>query len=175
MSSTISATWCLRISGPRVLAGIAPIQESGENRGPCSAAENTRPPSARQPTRLLARVNGHPRPLPREADAMSLEYKQRAGAGRSGCGEYARQTSVQGQFIPSWSQQAMVYPEVPVNDRATAWLLTETYQSGKHEPAITNDPHNAQREDVRLQQLSDDSCLLRLCLVHAQPEESGAR
>ena len=69
----------------------------------------------------------------------------------------------------------MVYPEVPVNERATAWLMTETYQSGKHEPAVTNDPHHAQREDARLQQLSDDSCLSRLRSVHAQPEESGAR
>ena len=106
---------------------------------------------------------------------MFLEYQQRAGARRSGCGENARPTPVQGQFIPPWSQQAMVYPEVPVNERASAWLLTETYQSGKHEPAVTNDPHHAQREDARLQQLSDDSCLSRLRFVHVQPEESGAR
>lgn len=106
---------------------------------------------------------------------MFLKYEQRAGAGRSGCREYARQTSVQGQFIPPWSQQAMVYPEVPVNDRATAWLLTETYQSGKHEPAITNDPHHAQCEDGWFQQVSDDSCFSRLRIVHVQSEEFGAR
>ena len=106
---------------------------------------------------------------------MFLEYKQRAGARRSGRGENARPTPVQGQFIPPWSQQVMVYPEVPVNERATAWLLTETYQSGKYEPAVTNDPHHAQREDARFRQLSDDSCLSRLRFVHVQPEEAGAR
>ena len=106
---------------------------------------------------------------------MFLEYKQRAGARRTGCGENPRPTPVQGQFIPPWSQQAMVYPEVPVNERASAWLQTETYQSGKHEPAITNDPHHAQCEDAWFPQLSDDSCFSRLRLVHVQSEEFGAR
>jgi len=63
---------------------------------------------------------GHPRPLPREADAMSPEYKERAGARRCGRRKNAVPTPVQGQFIPAWSQQAMVYQEVPMNDRATA-------------------------------------------------------
>ena len=106
---------------------------------------------------------------------MLLEYKQRASAGRSGCGENARPTLVQGQFIPAWSQQAMIYPEVPMDERASAWLVTETYQSGKHQPAVTNDPHYAQSEDARLQQQSDDGGLSRLRSVHVQPEESEAR
>jgi len=81
---------------------------------------------------------------------MCLQYEQRAGARRSGRRENVPSTPVQGQFVPPWPQQAMAYPEVPVKERATARLLTETYQSGKHEPAVTNDPHHAQREDARL-------------------------
>ena len=104
---------------------------------------------------------------------MVLEHKQRAGAGRSGRGEKARPTPVQGQFIPPWSQQVMVYPEVPVNERATAWLLTETYQSGKYEPAVTNDPHHAQREDARFRQLSNDSCLSDSVSYTCSPKKLG--
>ena len=118
---------------------------------------------------------GHPRLLPQEANAMSLQYQKRAGARRSGCGRDCPPTPVQGQFIPPWCQQAMVYPEVPVNERASAWFQTETYQSCRHEPPVTNKPHHAQREEVRLHELSDDSCLSRLRSVHAQPEEFGAR
>ena len=91
---------------------------------------------------------------------MCLEDEQRAGARRSGRGENARPTHVQGQFIPPWFQQASAYPEVPANERATAWLLTETYQSGKDEPAVMNDPHHPQREYAGFRQLSDDRCLL---------------
>ncbi len=128
------------------------------------------------PARLLAGlIPENPLPLPWDADAMLLEYKQRASAGRSGCGENARPTLVHGQFIPTWSQQAMIYPEVPMDERASAWLVTETYQSGKHQPAVTNDPHHAQSEDTRLQQQSADGGLSRLRSVHVQPEESEAR
>ena len=105
---------------------------------------------------------------------MSLEYEQRARARRSGCGENAPPTPVQGQFISPWSQQAMVYPEVPVNERTSAWLLTEIYQSSKYEPTGTHGPHHPHRKNARLQQLSDDRCLSRLGFVHVQPEESGA-
>ena len=116
--------WCFRISGLRVLARIAPIQPPGSTVVPVRPLKNPRPPSAPQPIRIAARLIRTPTPLPRDADAMFLEYKQRAGARRTGCGENARPTSVQGQFIPPWSQQAMVYPEVPVNERASAWLQT---------------------------------------------------
>jgi hypothetical protein len=39
---------------------------------------------------------------------MFVEYQQRAGARRTGCGENALPIPVQSQFIPAWSQQAMV-------------------------------------------------------------------
>jgi hypothetical protein len=68
----------------------------------------------------------------------------------------------------------MVYPEVPANERASAWLLTEIHQSGKYEPTATDDLHHPHRDNARLQQLSDDSCLSRLGFVYVQPEESGS-
>ena len=158
-----------------MLARMSPIQPPASTAAPVGPLkEIDLRQLAGQPSSGAADP-GQPQPLPHEPDATFLEYQQRAGARRSGCGENASPTPVQRQFIPAWSQQPMIYPEVPLNERATAWLLTETYQSDKHEPAVTNDPHHAQREDTRLQQPSDDGCLPRLRSVHVQPEESGPR
>jgi len=105
---------------------------------------------------------------------MFFEYEQRARARRSGCGENGPPTPVQGQFISPRCQQAMVYAEVPVNERPSAWVLTEIYLSSKYEPTDTNGPHHPHHKNARLLQLSDDRRFARLGFVHVQPEESGA-
>ena len=48
--------WCFRISGLRVLARIAPIQPPRSTVVPVRPLKNPRPPSAPQPTRVLARL-----------------------------------------------------------------------------------------------------------------------
>ena len=128
-----------RISGPRVLARIAPIHPPASNVGSCSPVKKAIDSvnSVANPSSGQADP-GHPGSLPPHADAMFLHYKEHAGAGRSRCGENPRPTPVQSEFIPPWSQQPTVYPEVPVNERTSAVV---SRASGRGHPALPGCAH----------------------------------